>query len=233
MFAEDELLPLSGLQHLLYCERRAYLVHAEMAWRESAATAEGRIVHERAHAGGTETRGDVRSARGLRLRSLRLGLSGIADVVEFHRLADGGTGGCALPGVAGRWQPFPVEYKRGALRHEPGYAVQLCSQACCIEEMLQVAIPAGALFYGASHKRLDVSFDGVLRDTTTSAAVRLREVLVLPEAPPPVNDARCHECSLRPVCLPGVVSRRSARAYLQRMLTSEICISKSEISPLP
>ena len=218
MFAEDELLPLSGLQHLLYCERRAYLVHAEMAWRENAATAEGRVVHDHAHAGGMETRGDVRTARSLRLRSLTLGLIGIADIVEFHRLSDGALGGCALSGISGRWQPFPVEYKRGILRHEPGYAVQLCGQACCLEEMLQVAIPAGALFYGASHKRLDVPCDAALRAMTATSAQRLREILAFPEAPLPVNDARCRECSMRPVCLPSVVSRRSARAYLHQCI---------------
>ena len=113
MFHEDDLLPLSGLQHLLYCERRAYLVHAEMAWRENAATAEGRGVHDRAHAGGAETRGDVRTARSLRLRALTLGLVGVADIVEFRRLSDGNAGGCVLSGAAGRWQLSVEEHAHG------------------------------------------------------------------------------------------------------------------------
>lgn len=220
MFAEDELLPLSGLQHLLYCERRAYLVHAEMAWHENAATAEGRVVHERAHTAGGESRRDTRVAYGVRVRSLVLGLTGVCDAVEFSRQPDGAPG-CRLPGAAGRWQPFPVEYKRGVQRHEEGYAVQLCAQACCLEEMLQVGVPAGALYYGASHKRLDVTFDGSLRATTAAAAVRLRDVLGLDTAPLPVNDARCRQCSINTDCLPAVSSRRSARAYLHRALEIE------------
>jgi CRISPR-associated exonuclease Cas4 len=149
------------------------------------------------------------------VRSLALGLSGVCDVVEYHRQADDATG-CRLPGVSGRWIPFPVEYKRGILRHEHGYAVQLCAQARCLEEMLEVAIPTGALFYGASRKRMDVSFDPGLCADTERAALRLREVLALPVAPPPVNDARCRHCSMNAYCLPAVSSRRSARAYLQR-----------------
>jgi CRISPR-associated exonuclease Cas4 len=216
VYAEDELLPLSGLQHLLYCERRAYLVHAEMVWRENVATAEGRMAHERAHQAGGESRRETRIERGVRVRSLKLGLSGICDVVEFYRQPDA-VGGCRLPGGAGRWLPFPVEYKRGALRHEEGYAVQLCAQARCLEEMLHVSIPAGALFYGASHKRLDVTFDAALRSAVENGALRLRVVLALAEPPQPVNDARCRLCSLHSVCLPAISSRRSAQAYVHRL----------------
>lgn len=89
-YAEDDLLPLSGLQHLLFCERQCALIHVEGLWAENRLTVEGRHLHERADAGGHETRGALRVARGLALRSLRLGLAGRADVVEFHT---GGTAG--------------------------------------------------------------------------------------------------------------------------------------------
>ena len=130
MFTEDNLLPISALQHLLFCERQCALIHLERAWQENRLTAEGRIMHERVHEGGDETRRDVRIVRGLRLRSLALGLVGIADVVEFHRAADG----VAVPESAGTWRPFPVEYKRGRPKSEPWDAVQLCAQALCLEE---------------------------------------------------------------------------------------------------
>jgi hypothetical protein len=55
-------------------------------------------------------RGRVLIARGLHLRSLRLGISGIADVVEFHP----DPAGIALAGRGGTWRPFPVEYKRAS-----------------------------------------------------------------------------------------------------------------------
>ena len=151
MYSEDELLPLSALQHLLFCERQCALIHIEQAWSENLFTAEGRIMHERVDSGGRESRGAVRLAYGLALHSFRLGLAGKADVVEFHR--DG----------AGNWQPFPVEHKRGRAKKENWDRVQLCAQAICLEEMLGTAVPAGALFYGKSRRRQDVVFDAELR----------------------------------------------------------------------
>ena len=118
-FSEDDLLPISSLADLVFCERRAALHFLEGIWQENQFTAEGHILHEKTHEADTESRGNVRIVRGLRLRSLRLGLSGVADVVEFHRLdvaslpapSEGSIPqAVALAGVAGLWKPFPVEY---------------------------------------------------------------------------------------------------------------------------
>jgi CRISPR-associated exonuclease Cas4 len=88
MYSEDDLLPLSGLQHLMFCERQWGLIHIEQIWEENRLTAEGRVLHERAHQPGAENRPNTRTSRGLRLHSLRLGLVGQADIVEFHRSDD-------------------------------------------------------------------------------------------------------------------------------------------------
>lgn len=225
MFNEDDLLPLSGLQHLIFCERRAALVHIEGLWDENPFTVEGRQLHDRAHELGTEVRGNVRIARGLRLRSLRLGLSGKADVVEFHRVdsssAERLTGqetnvtGVTLPGVAGLWRPFPVEYKRGRLRREEGYEIQVCAQALCLEEMLGVSVPAGALFYGKTMRRLELMFDAKLRMETQEAASRLHEMVRAGKTPTARYEKKCLRCSLLQLCMPKTTgSRRSARRYL-------------------
>ena len=113
MFAEDGLLPLSGLQHLLFCERQWALIHLEQQWEENRLTQEGRVLHEHVHESGTEARPGIIVARGLRIQSLRLGLSGETDVVEFHQSAQDAANAIQLDGRAGWWKPFPVEYKRG------------------------------------------------------------------------------------------------------------------------
>ena len=113
MFTEDDLLPLSGLQHMAFCERQWALIHLEQQWEENPLTAEGHILHERAHDSATETRGTLVTVRALPLHSLRLGISGQADVVEFHALEPGDGAGAVLEDRAGRWRPCPVEYKRG------------------------------------------------------------------------------------------------------------------------
>ena len=92
-YSEDQLVPISALQHLLFCERQCALIHIENAWAENRLTVEGKHLHEKVHEAGAESRGDVRIARGVRLRSLRLGLTGVADVVEFHRQSERGAKG--------------------------------------------------------------------------------------------------------------------------------------------
>jgi CRISPR-associated exonuclease Cas4 len=228
LFSEDDLLPISSLADLVFCERRAALHFLEGIWQENQFTAEGHILHEKTHDADTESRGNVRIVRGLRLRSLRLGLSGVADVVEFHRLAvvslpvpseDAIPKAVALAGATGLWKPFPVEYKRGKLKHEKSYEIQLCGQALCLEEMMNVQTSVGAIFYGKSMRRHDVTFSAELRQETEMAARRMHALIAAGRTPPPVYEKRCESCSLLSECLPKTIQkRRSVKNYLARML---------------
>jgi CRISPR-associated exonuclease Cas4 len=150
-------------------------------------------------------------------------------VVEFHRLAEAETAaggesgalppGVALPGTRGLWQAFPVEYKRGRLRREEGYEVQLCAQALCLEEMLGAAVPLGAVFYGQPRKRLEVLFGGELRRETETAAVRLHELIRDGKTPPARYEKKCESCSLLSLCMPKTTGgRKSVDRYLAGML---------------
>ena len=219
VFTEDELLPLSALQHLLFCERQCALIHIEQAWTENRFTAEGRIMHERVDAGGRESRGDVRIAFGLALRSLRLGLSGKADVVEFHR--EPAAAGTAKTGSV-CWRPFPVEHKRGRPKKADWDKVQLCAQAMCLEEMLGADVPRGALFYGKTRRRLDVVFDAGLIQHTEETARRLHELIDRGVTPPPVYTAVCEGCSFLESCLPETLEGcKSVSKYLKEVIEAE------------
>lgn len=209
MFTEDELLPISALQHLLFCERQCALIHLEQAWAENRLTAEGRVLHERVHEADTESRGDVRVVRALRLRSLALGLYGVADVVELHRAEDS----VAIKGLRGTWKPMPIEYKRGKPKENLCDEVQLCAQGMCLEEQLACSIDGGALFYGTPRRRTTVAFDSVLREATTRAAAKLHELIGSGRTPPPEPGPKCKQCSLRGICLPESMGR-SAQRYL-------------------
>jgi len=219
-FAEDELLPISALQHLAFCERQWALIHLEGVWEENRLTAEGRVLHDRAHQTETESRGDVRIARGLRLRSLRLGLTGVADVVEFHRCTSAGQpdmpATVRLPGARGLWVPFPVEYKRGRPKPGPYDEIQLCAQALCLEEMLGVSIRSAALFYGKPMRRTEVVLGDSLREQTERLALRLHELTRLGVTPAPVYEKKCDSCSLLALCMPKRLSKRpSVENYIQ------------------
>lgn len=217
-FSEDDLLPLSALQHLLFCERQCALIHVEGLWAENRLTAEGRHLHERVDNARGETRGDRRIERGLPLRSMRLGLIGKADAVEFLR------------SPSGEWLPVPVEYKRGKPKRDASDEVQLCAQALCLEEMLGVEIPAGALFYGTTRRRQDVAFGAELRGRTEAAAARLHEIVRGGITPSAKREPKCESCSLLNLCLPEALGpRRSVARYLAQSLLS---LDRADLDPL-
>ncbi len=203
MTEEVDPLPLSALNQLLYCERRCALIHIEGVFEENAFTLEGSLRHEAADTPGYETRSGVRAVRALPLYSRRLGLSGRADLVEFSR----------APGS--RESPCPIDYKRGARRRWENDDVQLCAQALCLEEMLGVEVPRGAIFHAASKRRREVEFDPRLREATVQAAQRLHQLVRQARIPPAVLKPQCEGCSLKGVCMPEL----SQRAEMVRTAT--------------
>lgn len=219
MFAEDDLLPLSALQHIVFCERQCALIHIERMWADNPLTVEGKSLHDAADESGTESRGPLRIARSVPLRSFRLGVAGRADVVEFHRVEEAGIPAEAvlLHGVGGFWRPFPVEYKRGRPKRHRADEVQLCAQAISLEEMLGVAVRRGALFYGRTRRRHDVEFDVSLRRETEQTAERLRALWASRRTPPAVYGAKCRSCSLLELCHPRMAGRSASR-YIARMI---------------
>lgn len=206
-------IPLSALQHWLYCPRQCMLIHLEQAWAENRFTAEGRVLHERAHEGADESRSGVRITRGLPVVSESLGLTGQCDVVEFHRAPTPG----AATGTPAFERIFPVEYKRGKPKAHRADEVQLCAQALCLEEMTGFPIPAGALYYGANRRRTEVVFDPELHELTRQTAAAVRAQWEKGTLPPAEYVARkCDPCSLRDHCQPQ--KPRGAAAWFDRTL---------------
>jgi CRISPR-associated exonuclease Cas4 len=226
MYAEDDLIMISALQHFAFCERQCALIHLEQVWEENRLTAEGKILHERVDQATSESRKDVRIATSVRIRSLRIGITGVIDLLEFHRLespvdANGIAVGVALPRASGFWRPFPVEYKRGKPKENRADEVQLCAQALALEEMLGVAIQAGALFYGQTRRRLDVPFDEDLRGLTERMAEGVHALLDGGRTPPAVYSPKCKSCSLLEICRPRLQERRSAKKWIERALAED------------
>jgi len=202
---EDDLLPISALQHLVFCPRQCALIHIERAWAENRLTAEGALLHARVQSGASTTRGALRVLRALPLVSRRLGLTGYADVVEIHRAEGGGE------------RAFPVEYKRGTTKAHDADRVQLCAQALCIEEMMGLPVIDGALFYGTPRRREAVVFDTALRQRTEGLVTELHDLIERGVLPPPRYGAHCRSCSLVDVCRPTFYGGRSAAAWTERM----------------
>jgi len=209
VFSEDDLLPLSGLQHLAFCERQWALIHLERQWVENRLTVEGRQRHEHAHEQKEEWREGVRISRGLAVRSLRLGVAGIVDVVEFW------------PQPQGPPRPFPIEYKRGRPKPDLCDEVQLCAQALCLEEMVAVEVPSGAIFYGQPRRRTKVSFDSKLRAETETLVQRMHNLYAARATPQAQYAPKCDHCSLLEICLPATAGEgRSVARYLKNAMSA-------------
>ncbi len=209
---EDDFLPLSGLQHFVFCPRQCALIHVEGVWSENVLTSSGRVFHEKVHSGADQNRPGVLIARSVPLRSERLRLVGVADVVEFRN-------------VEGVRRPYPVEYKRGRKGRRSADMVQVCAQGVCLEEMLGVDVPEGALFYGASRRRRPVELTAALRDKVVTVARGFHRMVAEAETPAAVPDGRCRNCSLRDACMPEATSRPAGAA---RYISAALRRARSE-----
>ena len=174
-------------------------------------------MHERAHTEQTEKRGDRLIVRGLRIHSARLGVSGQCDVVEFVESPQGVT----ITGRNGRFLPYPVEYKHGSSMSNDADRAQLCAQAMCLEEMLSVDIPEGALFYGQTRRREIVAFSEELRDKVTRAFKEMHELYARAYTPKVKPGAYCKSCSLNELCLPKLLKAKSVAKYMEAAICED------------
>ena len=214
-YNEDQFLQLSGIQHFAFCRRQWALIHIEQQWAENVRTVDGELMHQHAHESGkTESRGNVKITRGMYISSRTLGVSGQCDVIEFHRSDDG----VPIPGWVGKWQPFPIEYKRGKPKDDQIDEVQLCAQAMCLEEMLCCPITSGALFYGETHRRVSVDFTEDLRQKVRSMLTEMHELYSRAYTPLVKPKKGCSACSLNELCLPVLMKKQSAKKYLSDSL---------------
>lgn len=203
MYAESDYIMLSALQHYQFCPRQCALIHIEQQWAENRFTAEGNILHEKVDSKKNERIGGIRVVRTLPICSQHYGLSGQADVVEFH---DNGT-------------VFPVEYKRGRPKKDNCDEVQLCAQALCLEEMLDVDISSGALFYGQKKRRKEIPFSPDLRELTQQIIGATHQLIRSGKTPQGQYDKKCDSCSLLNLCLPrSCAEKHSVNRYLQKIL---------------
>ena len=202
MREDGDPIPLSALQHWCYCPRQCGLIHLEQAFADNVHTARGQAVHRLVNMPGYEMQEGVKVERALPLWSDRLGLIGKADLVEFH--PDG--------------RIFPVEFKHGRRRQKRHDDVQLAGQALCLEEMLNRPVTQGAIYHASSRRRREVAITPALRELVVETAEAIRAMLASGRLPPPVNDARCRECSLHEICEPAALTAKGTQAELRTEL---------------
>jgi CRISPR-associated exonuclease Cas4 len=199
---DPDPIPLSALQHWAYCPRQCGLIHLEQAFEDNVHTARGQAVHHLVDTPGYEITAGVKVERALPLWSERLGLIGKADLVEVY--PDGSV--------------YPVEFKHGRKRRAVHDDIQVAGQAMCLEEMLGRPVPKGAVYHASSRRRREVAITDRLRRLVEDTVVAIRAMLASGRLPPPVNDARCEECSLKDLCQPQAMCAGARQTALRAEL---------------
>ena len=218
MYGEEDYLMLSGIQHFAFCRRQWAMIHSEQQWAEIYRTTAGGLMHKKAHDDASfEKRGDLLIIRGMRISSRNLGLSGQCDVVEFHQDENG----VSLFGYDGKWKPVPVEYKRGTPKENNADELQLCAQAMCLEEMLQVYVQDGYLYYGENRRRSHVDFTDSLREEVRNAAKEMHELFQRGYTPNVKPTKKCKACSLENLCLPKLQKTVKVRDYIEKGIKAD------------
>lgn len=200
MYAEDDLIMISALQHYVYCPRQCGLIHVDDVWHENLFTTRGNILHEKVDTDTFETRGGTKTVRGLRIHSFHYGLVGRCDVVEFQKDKN---------------IVLPVEFKAGEPKNDLSDKVQLCAQALCLEEMLRTKIPRGSFFYGKIRRRIVVEIDNQLRSQTIDIINFVREIIESRKIPLAKYNAKCRNCSLQSICQPKSMNKRKVKNYIE------------------
>lgn len=206
MYTEDDFIMISALQHYVYCSRQCGLIHVDDVWHENLFTVRGNILHEKVDTDTYETRGTLKTVRGLRIHSFNLGITGRCDVVEFRETENG-------------IDIMPVEFKSGEPKNDISDKVQLCAQSFCLEEMLNTKITKGAFFYGKIRRREVVEIDNELRLQTENIIDSVREIVSSKIIPKAEYASKCRNCSLQDICQPKAMNKKKLSNYLKGLYT--------------
>jgi CRISPR-associated exonuclease Cas4 len=209
MYSEDQFIQLSALQHYVFCPRQCALIHVEGVWNENVYTVRGNILHEKVDTDTYETRGALKTVRGLKIHSFRLGLAGRCDVVEFLKSKDN----------SGSPEVVPVEFKSGQPKQNISDEVQLCAQALCLEEMLNTSMRRGAFFYGKIRRRVQVEINDALRKQTEEIIAAVHDMVSRKHAPQAKHMEKCRSCSLLDICQPKAMNERRLKQYVKALYT--------------
>lgn len=205
MFTEDKFIQLSALQHYVFCPRQCALIHVDDVWRDNVFTVRGNILHEKVDTDTFETRGALKTVRALKIHSIRLGLSGKCDVVEFRS------------STGGMQEVLPVEFKAGQPKHDISDEVQLCAQALCLEEMLNTQVKRGAFFYGRIRRRVQIELTDQLREQTEEIITAVHDIVSRKHIPVAKYLPKCRKCSLEDICQPKAMNERKLKAYVMEL----------------
>lgn len=201
MYTEDDFIMISALQHYVYCPRQCGLIHVDDVWQENVFTVRGNILHGKVDTDTYETRGNTKTVRGLRIHSYKFGITGRCDVVEFKETENGKI-------------VLPVEFKSGEPKEDISDKVQLCAQAICLEEMLNITIKQGAFFYGKIRRRNIVDIDEELRTQTENIILAVRQIVASKKIPIAEFQTKCRNCSLQSICQPKAMNKKKLQNYI-------------------
>lgn len=182
---EKLYLPISGINTFQYCQYRFYLVYVCNEWKDNYHTTKGSINHKNVHTRFTKYRKNYKQTRQVKVKSDKLKIVGKIDVVEEKDNL-----------------VYPVEFKSSKISDWINNKLQICAQAMCLEEQLQMRINVGYLWFIDSHKRKKIELTKKLKEETRKVIKNAYKILKNGNIPELASKNRCDGCSLYSICLP-------------------------------
>jgi CRISPR-associated exonuclease Cas4 len=204
---------LSGIQHFQFCKRQWALIHIEQQWEENVRTVEGEQLHQKADQPFIkEKRGDKIIVRAMPIKSNELRITGVCDVVEFVKDSRKGV---EIMGWEGKYIAIPVEYKRGKPKLHDSDELQLIAQAICLEEMLLCQVKVGYLYYHEIRHRVEIPITDEKKNRVRTITAEMLDYYSRRHTPKVKTGSFCNNCSLRNICLPTLMNKRSVKSYIE------------------
>ena len=210
-------IPISMIKQYAYCPHRFSLMYLDNVWAENYKIVEGNITHKKVdNPFIKEKRKDTFYSRSVPVYSNELDLYGIVDIIEFTKSEDDSA--VKVKGKRGKWKINPIEYKNGKKEKSNADALQLCSQAICLEEMFDTKIEFGEIFYNKIKRKFKVEFDNKLRSQVLNIIGLINESILKNEIIPIREEQNCNLCSIRDNCLPFAYRNKNLKEKLIELI---------------
>ena len=200
MYAEDDMLILSGIQHFKFCPRQWALIHLEQQWEDNRLTTEGSLMHRNVDDPFYRQKcGDNICLRSVHIASKELGLYGITDVIELHPTSNE-TNSIQHPKYPGLWTPYPIEYKHGKPKRD------------------EIQLHKAYFFYEAIKHRQEIEITEHLRIIVREIAEKMHHIFNEKRLPAINLQHHCQNCSLKNQCMPTSAKATKVVTYLNKYL---------------
>ena len=192
MESKQLILSIYNISEYLYCQKSCFykIFHFEENQEDNIDIIIGRNEHESVHSDSIRyIEKGVKQYTNLKVFNHKYNIIGKLDLLEIKNNIY-----------------TPIEFKKGKYREFLNHKIQLCLQALCLEEMYNITIDCGYLFFIEEHRRYKIDLLNSLKSQTIDIIKEIKNKLLLnnPNLFLKNKNNLCNKCSFYQTCLPFI-----------------------------